>query len=467
MTGHTIVDEETKKIDSKKHKKYAQFLLYSYCHYILEIFNRLSDKPDINFSILLELVNNYILNLFTICLANQVSLDVSKGLIDEAVLIVLDYISISHEEEFAEQNYNPKFNDAIHFSMQKMQERILAVIPNKPIASVITNLPAAMSLSTSPRSLPNNTDGVTPRTSGTMKRRLPIPGSTSGFSNYISIMGCATNKTSRAIIFTADIITRIFNLFIQHSLELADRDMVQQQAYTHEHTPRWLDIFEPIVIDILADDIHEDDMQYSNSVFFTKLTYNLDILECFINMLLPQLLKLSQSLVSNLDMTRGQQIASDITQIYQRLSQHQLSQISDGPHIVYVPSTLNSKPTLSGLEFCGTAVQRHWNNNPVYTVPSFIYMAIIYNYLNTPELDTNILLNLNHCCQTGIFLGYASMHIPTSVPISAPANTVQTSLGKYHSILQQLKVALGHAKKINNKNLITALITLNSYLSDV
>ena len=436
MTGHATVDEEIKKIDPKKHKKYAQFLLYSYCHYILEIFNRLSDKPDINFSILLELVNNYILNLFTICLANQVSLDVSKGLIDEAVLIVLDYISISHEEEFAEQNYNPKFNDAIHFSMQKMQERILAVIPNKPIASVITNLPAAMSLSTSPRSLPNNTDGVTPRTSGTMKRRLPIPGSTSRLSNYISIMGCATNKTSRAIIFTADIITRIFNLFIQHSLELADRDMAQ--------APRWLDIFEPIVIDILVDDIHEDDMQYSNSVFFTRLTYNLDILECFINMLLPQLLKLSQSLVSNLDMTRGQQIASDITQIYQRLSQQPLSQ-QQLPHSV--------------------------NGSHIVYVPSFIYMAIIYNYLNTPELDTNILLNLNHCCQTGIFLGYASMYMPpntpTNTPTNTPANTVLASLGKYNSILQQLKVALGHSKKINNKNLITALITLNSYLSDV
>lgn len=421
MAGHAVTDEEIKKIDSKKHKKYAQFLLYSYCQYILEIFNRLSDKPDINFSVLIELINNYILNLFTICLANQISLDVSKGLIDEAVLIVLDYISISHEEEFTEQNYNPKFNDAIHFSMKKMHERILAVIPNKPISSVITNLPMAMSLSTSPRSLPNNPDGIIPRTSGTMKRKLPIPGTTYGFSNYISIMGCATNKTSRAIIFTADIITRIFNIFIQHSLELADRDMANLPA------AKWLDIFEPIVIDILADDIHEDDVQYSNSVFFTRLTYNLDILECFINMLLPQLLKLSQSLVSNLDMTRGQQIASDITQIYQRLSQQQ------------IPQTLGSS-----------------SSSPTY-IFSFIYMAMIYNYLNTPELDTNILLNLNNCCQTGIFLGYVSATPPSGLE----------SLNKYYGILQQLKEALGHAKKINNKNLITALITLNNYLSDV
>ena len=82
---------------------------------------------------------------------------------------------------------------------------------------------------------------------------------------------------------------------------------------------------------------------------------------------------------------------------------------------------------------------------------------MIYNYLNTPELDTNILLNLNHCCQTGIFLGYVSATPPSGLE----------SLNKYYGILQQLKEALGHAKKINNKNLITALITLNNYLSDV
>ena len=82
---------------------------------------------------------------------------------------------------------------------------------------------------------------------------------------------------------------------------------------------------------------------------------------------------------------------------------------------------------------------------------------MIYNYLNTPELDTNILLNLNNCCQTGIFLGYVSATPPSGLE----------SLNKYYGILQQLKEALGHAKKINNKNLITALITLNNYLSDV
>jgi len=36
---------------------------------------------------------------------------------------------------------------------------------------------------------------------------------------------------------------------------------------------------------------------------------------------------------------------------------------------INTPSTLNSKPTLSGLELNGMPVQRHWANNPVQTVP--------------------------------------------------------------------------------------------------
>jgi hypothetical protein len=427
MTVSTQIDDEIKKIDPKKHKKHAQFLLYSYCHYILEIFNKLADKPDINFSILIELCNNYILNLFTICLANQINLDVSKGLIDEAIIIVLDYISISHEDEFAEQNYNTKFNDAIHFSLQKMHDRIFAHIPNKPIASVITNLPTGMSLSTSPRSLPNTAIDTGNHklqlgTSIGTKRKLPIPGNTSGLSNYISIMGCATNKTSRAIIFTAEIITRIFNLFIQHSLQLAN---ISQPVTTSEHdnygtTTKWLNIFEPICVDILTDDIHEDEVQYSNSVFFTRLTYNLDIIESFINMLLPQLLKLSQSLVGNLDMTRGQRVANSLSQILQRLSQ-------------------------SGH------------------IPSFIYMVMIYNFLSTySDLDMSLVINMNNCCQNGIFLGYAANHFVTH-----RQQLGSGLLNKYHEILTNLKVALGHAKKINNKNLITAVINLNNYLNEI
>ena len=466
-------EDELKKIDLKKHKKHAQFLLYSYCHYILEIYNRLSDKPDINFGVLIPLINNYILNLFIMCLANQINLDATKVVIDEAVLIALDYISISNEDEFREQNYNPKFNDAIHFSYQKMHDRILAIIPNKPIASIITNLPTGMSLSTSPRSLPNNigsplasahdnlqskphqhhgsnTSGGIPTQgkSASIKRRLPSPGSTSALSNYISIIGGAGNKTFRSIIFTAEILTRIFNIFAaKHGLDL---DKYSRSHMKHGRL-NWLEIFEPIVPSILLDDLPDDDAPYgnSNSIFFTRLTYNLDILECFINMLLPQLLKLSQTLVGQLDMTRGQQIACDITQIYQRLTEHSTRGV---------------------------------------VVPSCILLTMIYNYLHTcaDNMDSNnILVGINNCCQIGAYLGYLAFANLDNENLAS----LSSSQAKYNNALLKLKGVLGilsntpnnktthmlhhntsaahiHPKKINNKNLITAIITLNSYLVD-
>lgn len=475
-------DDELKKIDPKKHKKHEQFLLYSYCHYILEIYNRLADKPDINFEVLIPLINNYILNLFTICLANQINLDATKGIIDEAVLIALDYISISNEDEFREQNYNPRFNDAIHFSYQKMHNRILSIIPAKPISSIITNLPTGMSLSTRPRSLPNNinsqiggnsltitTDNQQPRQihhlqngissinthgfnskSTSIKRKLPCPGATSALSNYITIIAGAGNKTFRSIIFTAEIITRIFNIFAakyglhlgKYSTEQNNHSIPDKSLVSNKN--QWLEIFEPIMPSILLEDLPDDDAQYSNSAFFTQLTYNLDILECFINMLLPQLLKISQSLVGQLDMLRGQQICNDITQIYQRLTEISKNGVS---------------------------------------VPGFILLTMIYNYLHTlaDNIDGNIIVGITNCCQIGAYLGYLASNNINSTSLSP----VQE---KYYNALQQLNVVLGisnipynkthknfvhqnmplhvHPKKINNKNLITAVITLNSYLVD-
>jgi len=458
-------EDDLKKIDQKKHKKHAQFLLYSYCHYILEIYNRLSDKPDMNFGVLIPLINNYILNLFTICLANQINLDVTKGIIDEAVLIALDYISISNEDEFREQNYNPHFNDAINFSYQKMHDRILALIPNKPISSILNNLPGCgVSLSTSPRSLPNNMGlpiqsqrghGIPSGTynkSSSIKRRLPNPGSTSALSNYISIVGASGNKTSRSIIFTAEIITRIFNLFAGiHGIELGK--MINNKA--GNTLLNWLEIFEPILPSGLLEDLPDDnsydaDLPYSNSVFFIRLTYNLDILECFINMLLPQLLKLSQPLVGHLDMTRGQKIACDITQIYHHLA------------------------------------------NNTHRVPGFIIFTMIYYYLinvadNLDNNNDDVIVGINNCCQIGVYLGYINSSGLDNV------SGLSFLQQKYFNTLQQLRAVLGitncsvgknpnqnyfmpstatgtptvYPKKINNKNLITAIITLNNYIMDI
>ena len=433
--------DDIKKIDPKKHKKHAQFLLYSFCHYILEIYNRLADKPDINFSILIPLVNNYILNLFIICLANQINLDITKGIIDEAIIIVLDYISISHEEEFQKQNYNPRINDAIHFSWQKIHDRLLKLIPNSPIAGIITNMPSETPICMSPKSLPSTFGTIkSPNTNNNnhnhsihnkSKKKLPTPWKLSNLTNYISIIGSSNNKTIKAIIFTCEIITQIFNIFaVVYPIKLYNMTAINNN---------WLELFEPININILTDDTHEDDVQYSNSVFFTRLTYNLDIVECYINMLIPQLLKISQSVISNTnyDIIIGQKIAMNINQIYLRLMNH------------------------------------HGIN-----IPGFIYLAIIYNYLHSPldvfSDETNTLFVINRCCMYGVNLG---LYLLTNNQSQSSNSDTNSIFGKYLYAFQKLKLALGKncnesdkinnsQKIINNKNLITAIITLNSHIND-
>lgn len=422
-------EEDVKKIDPKKHKKYAQFLLYSYCHYNLEIFNRLSDRiGHINFPVLIELLNNYILNLFTICVGNSVNLDVTKGIIDEAVMIVMDYISISQEDEFKEENYCPKYADAIHFSFQKVHDRILSLIPLKPIAAVATNLPLGVSLSTSPHSLPNSftipssiQTGTGFTKSASIKRKNFSPGSASGLANYISIIGGATNKTIKSILFTSEVITRIYNMISQYTLQMA--------AKSKRKPDSWFELFEPVVIDILKETQHEDDIQYSNSLFFTRLTYNLDIIECYINMILPQLLKISQSLINHMDLVKGIQITNDITHIYQRLTQY---------------TSENSQK-----------------------IPSFIILTMIYNYITGHNIDSNnVVMNLNNCIQTGVFLSHTYYIHNQTQNMDTNSGDYQ-HLKQYVNALSQLKTVLGNNKKINNKNLITSILTLNSYLDSV
>ena len=73
---------DNQKLDSKKIKKYLNFLLYSYCHYTLELFNRLCDNENINYNSLIEQMNNYILNVYLLCISNNIHLDKIKSYID-------------------------------------------------------------------------------------------------------------------------------------------------------------------------------------------------------------------------------------------------------------------------------------------------------------------------------------------------------------------------------------------------
>jgi hypothetical protein len=263
------------------------------------------------------------------------------------------------------------------------------------------------------------------------KKKIPTTWKLSNLTNYLGIIGSANNKTIKAIIFTCEIITQIFNIFaVVYPIKLYNISSINNN---------WLELFEPININILTDDTHEDDVQYSNSVFFTRLTYNLDIVECYINMLLPQLLKISQSVISNTnyDIIIGQKTAANIKQIYLRL-----------------------------MNYYGI------------NIPGFIYLTIIYNYLHS-SLDvfvdeTHSLFVINRCCTYGVNLG---LYLLTNYQPQLSGICSNSIFEKYIHAFQKLNLALGQnnsvldnkisnsQKIINNKNLITAIITLNSHIN--
>lgn len=105
-------------------KKYCNFLILIYCHYIINIFNSLIDINDIHYMLLINLFNNYITNIFLKCVSMDINLNNIKSILNEGCSIILDYIIISKEEKFNNNNYIPKFTDAIQFSYQKIMHKI-------------------------------------------------------------------------------------------------------------------------------------------------------------------------------------------------------------------------------------------------------------------------------------------------------------------------------------------------------
>ena len=105
-------------------KKYCNFIILIYCHYVINIFNSLIDIPDIHYLLLIHLFNNYITNIFIKCINLNINLNNIKSIINEGCSIVLDYIIISKEEKFNNTNYIPKFTDALQFSYQKIMYKI-------------------------------------------------------------------------------------------------------------------------------------------------------------------------------------------------------------------------------------------------------------------------------------------------------------------------------------------------------
>lgn len=109
----------------KKTKKYNLFLLYIQSHYIIELYNRVNIYQLINYNILIPLFNNFIFNIFIICINNKKNFNYIKNIINDACNIVFDYIKISNEEKFKTNTYHPTYSDAIHFAYQKIFNKII------------------------------------------------------------------------------------------------------------------------------------------------------------------------------------------------------------------------------------------------------------------------------------------------------------------------------------------------------
>lgn len=100
-------------------KQELAFLLQIYCHCVIELVSKLAHVKDIKLDILLNLVINFVSNIYIICHTSNIDKVKIKSLLDEGIIIIMDYIIISKEECLATEQYKPKYNDAIHFALQK------------------------------------------------------------------------------------------------------------------------------------------------------------------------------------------------------------------------------------------------------------------------------------------------------------------------------------------------------------
>lgn len=112
-------------------KKYLSFIIYNYCYFSINIFEKLIDFSDINFNTIHYLLINFITNIYILCLTNNISLDKIKIIIDEGCLIIFDYLTISREECLNTSTYKVKYNDAIHFAYQKILSKINTIIKDQ------------------------------------------------------------------------------------------------------------------------------------------------------------------------------------------------------------------------------------------------------------------------------------------------------------------------------------------------
>lgn len=234
---------ETKKLDTKKIRKYYNYMVLTLCHYTLNIYSVLNVQGTVNYPVLIELLNNCIFNVFTLCLANNINLDKTKALIDETCLLVTDYIIICREDEFKDKTDKLRLANAIAYGYQKIHDKIIANIPpitkhsnfidaldvhNGIIGHNIRNQSVPQILPEKPSSLPKSFERPVNRWTSI---NIPDTGSVGIVRNKFSdlsvsnhhnkpilcIRGVNFSKTNKVIYLICALVTRIFSIIIKSS----------------------------------------------------------------------------------------------------------------------------------------------------------------------------------------------------------------------------------------------------------
>lgn len=254
---------DNKKLDTKKIRKYYNFMIFTLCHYALNIYTMKHVLGPINYPVLIELLNNCIFNVFTLCLANNINLEKTKSLIDETCLLVTDYIAICREDEFKDKSDKLRIANAIAYGYQKIHDKIVANIPtitkhtnfidsidvqcgkasnssrhmmapNNLITDKPSSLPKSFGRQVSQNkwtsvTIPSddsieNTNVVQP--SSAMIRNkfndLSVP-TTPNNKPVLCIRGVNISKTSKIIYLMCALVTRIFSIMIKASFGEANR----------------------------------------------------------------------------------------------------------------------------------------------------------------------------------------------------------------------------------------------------
>jgi hypothetical protein len=292
---------DSKKLDTKRIRKHTSFLQLNLCHYALNFYITSLDLGNINYPIFIEMLNNFIYNIFSLSLANNITLDKTKILIDDGCLLISDYVIICHEEEFKKNTFNLRIADAIQYGYAKISDKIIASIPvitkhTNFIDALDSNLAANQQLdngtvyntkpSSLPKSLPSN---LTNSIGANIDKRNLIKNkfgdiSQQAYNRLVSIKGINT-RCNRIIYLISGFITHIFNTVLRIGFF---------SLKTSAQKTDWFKHMSPIhVADGMSDgstltEIGSDrEPLFETRDFSDKITYNLDILESYLNLIYP------------------------------------------------------------------------------------------------------------------------------------------------------------------------------------